>query len=224
VLHAMVRGTYPARLLGGGLAINSMFVASSQAAGPTVAAAILAVAPWPWLFGINIPLGLAAIAIGARSLPWNDLSKEPYDFKSATLSAATFGLAILALDSISHGGNPYVAAAEFRGRGGTRAHACKAPIGAQGPVPALRSVHEPDHPVVASRGAGGIHGAGAGGRDFAVLPDGGWTHAGSNRSRDDALALAIAVTSPLAGALSDRYPPWLVGSDWLSDIDRRACC
>ena len=63
VLHAIVRSVYPARLLGRGMGINSMFVASSSTVGPSVAAAILSVAPWPYLFAINLPLGIVAIAV-----------------------------------------------------------------------------------------------------------------------------------------------------------------
>ena len=44
---AMVRVIYPRAQLGRGMAINSMVVAISAVAGPTVAAGILAVASWP---------------------------------------------------------------------------------------------------------------------------------------------------------------------------------
>ena len=37
--------------------------------GPTIASGILALGPWPWLFAINIPFGLLAIAIGLKTLP-----------------------------------------------------------------------------------------------------------------------------------------------------------
>src|SRR5262245_26919434 len=64
VQHAMIRHIYPARLLGRGLGINSMFVASSSAVGPTVAAAVLSVASWPYVFVVNIPLGILAFIVG----------------------------------------------------------------------------------------------------------------------------------------------------------------
>ncbi|HVC12111.1 MAG TPA: MFS transporter, partial [Burkholderiales bacterium] len=47
---ALVRFIYPRRLLGRGIGIIAFVVAVSAAAGPTVAAGILAVASWPWLF------------------------------------------------------------------------------------------------------------------------------------------------------------------------------
>ena len=31
--------------------------------GPTIASAILAVGTWPWLFAVNVPIGIAALAV-----------------------------------------------------------------------------------------------------------------------------------------------------------------
>ncbi|AMM26376.1 MFS transporter [Variovorax sp. PAMC 28711] len=68
---ALVRLTYPSAQLGRGMAINSMVVATSSVAGPSVAAAILSVASWPWLFALNVPLGILVLVLGYRSLPFN---------------------------------------------------------------------------------------------------------------------------------------------------------
>jgi DHA2 family multidrug resistance protein-like MFS transporter len=68
---ALVRLIYPARLLGRGIAINSAVVAVASVAGPAVAAAILSLGPWPWLFAVNIPLALGLLLLGWRSLPAN---------------------------------------------------------------------------------------------------------------------------------------------------------
>src|SRR6185436_6211995 len=63
---ALVRFTYPRRQLGRGIAMVSVVVSVSSAAGPSVAAAILAVASWPWLFASSVPVGLAAILMSLR--------------------------------------------------------------------------------------------------------------------------------------------------------------
>jgi DHA2 family multidrug resistance protein-like MFS transporter len=68
---ALVRLTYPRAQLGRGLAINSMVVALASVAGPSVAAGILSVAPWPWLFALNLPLGAYTLWLGWRALPFN---------------------------------------------------------------------------------------------------------------------------------------------------------
>ena len=71
---AMVRLIYPRAQLGRGMGINSMVVAFSVMAGPTVAAAILSVASWPWLFALNLPLGAFTLWLGRRALPFNPTS------------------------------------------------------------------------------------------------------------------------------------------------------
>ncbi len=68
---ALVRLIYPSARLGRGIAINSMVVATSTMAGPAVAAAILSVASWPWLFALNVPLGLFILWLGRSALPAN---------------------------------------------------------------------------------------------------------------------------------------------------------
>ena len=53
---ALLRFTYPKRLLGQAIAYNALAVAGASAAGPTIGAAILSVAGWPWLFAVNLPV------------------------------------------------------------------------------------------------------------------------------------------------------------------------
>ena len=71
---ALVRLTYPRAMLGRGMAINSLVVATAAMAGPSVAAAILSVGSWPWLFAINVPLGLFTLWLGRRALPANPVA------------------------------------------------------------------------------------------------------------------------------------------------------
>ncbi|MGP1681428.1 MAG: MFS transporter [Giesbergeria sp.] len=73
---AMVRLIYPRALLGRGMAINSMVVALSAVAGPTVAAGILSVATWPWLFALNLPLGALTLWMGRKALPYNTVASQ----------------------------------------------------------------------------------------------------------------------------------------------------
>jgi len=100
---ALVRYTYPRAMLGRGIGINALVVALSAAAGPTVAAAILAVGTWPYLFAVNVPLGLVALTLGWRCLPHITPASHGFDWQSAALSAVTFGLGIAAIDSLGHG-------------------------------------------------------------------------------------------------------------------------
>jgi MFS transporter, DHA2 family, multidrug resistance protein len=110
---ALVRFTYPRAQLGRGIGVNALVVATSAAVGPTVAAAILAVGTWPYLFAINIPLGVLTMALGWRMLPHTTRGAHNFDWQSAGLSAITFGLGIAAIDSVGHGETLLVCASEF---------------------------------------------------------------------------------------------------------------
>lgn len=110
---ALVRMIYPPKLLGRGVSINAMVVAISSAVGPTVASAVLSVAPWPWLFAINVPIGIAAFALGLRALPVNVKHRAPYDYVSAVMNAVVFGLLIFAVDGLGHGESRAWVAAQF---------------------------------------------------------------------------------------------------------------
>ena len=57
---ALLRFVYPHRLLGAAIGWNALVVALSGAAGPSLGAAILSVASWPWLFVALAPAGLWA--------------------------------------------------------------------------------------------------------------------------------------------------------------------
>jgi DHA2 family multidrug resistance protein-like MFS transporter len=101
---ALVRFTFPARLLGRGIGLNAVIVSLSAALGPSVAAAILGVASWPWLFAVNVPVGLVALLIGSRALPITPRAERRFDWISAGLNALTFGLLIYGAESTTRNG------------------------------------------------------------------------------------------------------------------------
>lgn len=102
---ALIRLIYPQRHLGRGMGINSFIVAVSSAAGPTIAAAILSISSWKWLFLINVPLGIIALILAIRFLPANIAhdAKPRFDLPSAVMNALTFGLLITALSGFAQG-------------------------------------------------------------------------------------------------------------------------
>jgi DHA2 family multidrug resistance protein-like MFS transporter len=100
---ALVRFIYPHKLLGRGIGVNALVVAGSAAAGPTIASAILSVAHWPWLFAVNVPIGVVAFVVGLYALPHSNRATHSFDSVGAGLSALTFGLFIAAIDSFGHG-------------------------------------------------------------------------------------------------------------------------
>lgn len=100
VLAALLRHTYPIGMLGTGLGLNAVVVGLASAAGPTLGAAILSVAAWPWLFAVNIPIGVLVL-IAARALPRPDPSHSRLDRLSILLNAGFFAPLILGVDMLT---------------------------------------------------------------------------------------------------------------------------
>jgi len=99
---ALVRTVYPPSQFGRGLGHNALVVATSFTFGPTIASGILSVASWEWLFAINLPFGLAALAISLKTLPKTPRATHDFDYFGALLTMACLGLLILGIDSAAH--------------------------------------------------------------------------------------------------------------------------
>jgi DHA2 family multidrug resistance protein-like MFS transporter len=209
---ALVRFTYPQRILGRGIGFNALVVAVSAAAGPSLASAILALASWPWLFAINLPFGIAAFLIGRRCLPVTPRAPHAFDWPSAAASAAAFGFGIGAIDSIGHGAAPHLYLAQ----------AAIAAVAAIWLVRRQRGVASPLLPVDLLRipvfglsVCGSIASFCAQMSAFVALPF--YLHDAFGYS---AVAIgllitpwpiAIAIMAPIAGRLADRIPAGLLG-------------
>ena len=102
---ALVRHTWPHRLLGRGVGINALVVSLAAAIAPTVAAGILAIGSWEWLFAINVPLGIVNLALASRALPKSERADRPFDLTSAALNAVFFGLVFIGADALTRGGS-----------------------------------------------------------------------------------------------------------------------
>ena len=112
---ALVRFIYPRDQLGRGIGFNAFIVAVASATGPSIAAAILSVGSWHWLFAVNVPLGMIALWYGARVLPATPRSGNRFDLAGALLNAASLGLLMIAVDEMGRGENPWLGAAEIAG-------------------------------------------------------------------------------------------------------------
>jgi DHA2 family multidrug resistance protein-like MFS transporter len=99
-IAALLRFTYPKRLLGTGIGWNALVVALASAAGPTIGATILAVASWQWLFAVNIPIGILVL-MASRSLPEKAGTGRRVDIVSVALNALTFGPLVVGVDMLT---------------------------------------------------------------------------------------------------------------------------
>jgi DHA2 family multidrug resistance protein-like MFS transporter len=209
---ALIRFVFPRSQLGRGIGFIAVVVATSSASGPSIAAAILSVASWHWLFAINVPLGVVASWLAARSLPATPSSGHRFDALSAVLNAITFGLLVNGVDDIGQGSNPMIIAGEFVFAiiAGTvfirRQLTLKAPML---PVDLFRK------PIFALSVGTSICSYGAQALAFVALPFY-FEYVGGNSQVETGLLmtpwpLIVVFIAPLAGRLSDRYPPTILG-------------
>lgn len=90
---ALLRRIVPQRQLGAAIGWNTLTVALSSAAGPTLGALVLSRSSWPWLFALNLPLG-ALVLVATRALPPIRGSTRELDAVSIALNATAFAALI----------------------------------------------------------------------------------------------------------------------------------
>jgi DHA2 family multidrug resistance protein-like MFS transporter len=177
-----------------------------------VAAGILSIGPWPWLFAVNVPLGAVAIPIALRALPFTPSSGSRFDAWSGTWSALTFGLLITAIAGLGHGEGASFAGAQLCGAMVfgfvlvTRQLSQRTPML---PVDLLRI------PLFALSVATSICSFVAQSMALVSLPFLFENTLGRSQVDTGLLLtpwpLAVAVIAPFTGRLADRYPAGLLG-------------
>ena len=102
---SLIRIIYPKRHLGKGVGLNATVVALASVAGPSLAALILSLATWEWIFAINLPIGVATFILARKYLPDNPTKVlgRRFNWRDTVLNAATFGLMIGCIEAYSHG-------------------------------------------------------------------------------------------------------------------------
>ncbi|OLO06052.1 MFS transporter [Salinicola socius] len=100
---SLYRIIFPTRLLGSAIGLSALTVAFGIAAGPSLGGLILHVASWPWLFAINVPIGLLALVLGVRALPREKPILGRIDVWGALMSIVMLSGSVFALDQLGHG-------------------------------------------------------------------------------------------------------------------------
>jgi DHA2 family multidrug resistance protein-like MFS transporter len=210
---ALIRFIYPHARLGQGVGNMAVVVAVATAASPSVAAAILSVASWHWLFLINAPIGALALIMAVRTLPATPRAAGRLDLRSVILNALTFGLLIAGVNRIGQGGSLSPALIEI---------ALGAAIGValvrrQLKLPApLLPVDLLRRPVFALSLATSISSFGAQSLAIVSLPFYFEDRLGHSATTSGLLLtpwpVATALIAPIAGRLADRFIPGILGS------------
>jgi EmrB/QacA subfamily drug resistance transporter len=102
LMVARIAGRHMSRVIGYG----AVPVLIAPILGPVVAGAILKVAHWPWLFYINLPIGVLSIVLASWLLPTDDATyhKRPFDLLGLLLISPGLVLTLYGLDRVSHKG------------------------------------------------------------------------------------------------------------------------
>jgi DHA2 family multidrug resistance protein-like MFS transporter len=197
---------------GRGFGHNAMVVATAFTLGPSIASAILALGPWPWLFAINLPFGVIAFLIGIKTLPSLPRLKHSFDFLGAALAAACLGLFIVGIGGAGHQAMPALVLAML---------VAALAIGwilmrrqADHPAPIL-PIDLFRHPLFALSAATAICSFSVQGLSFVALPF--YFEDVLGRSQVETgffmtpWPLVVAIMAPIGGRLSDRFSAGILG-------------
>lgn len=221
---ALIRFIFPRAELGRGLGLNAFTVATFSALGPSIAAAILSVATWHWLFAINVPLGVIALSLAKRVLPMTPRAGHRFDLLSALLNAVTFGLVITAVDGLGR-------------NAGTKEVVELASALVVGTVFIYRQIHLPvpllpvdlfRRPIFALSVGTSVCSYIAQTIAYVALPFY-FQYVGGLSQTDTGLLMTpwpaiVVIVAPIAGRLSDRYPAGVLGTAGLAAMTAGLVC
>ncbi len=214
---ALIRFIYPPEHLGRGLGINALAVAVCFAAGPTIASLILAFKPWPYLFAVNVPIGIAGFALGVLALPPTPRSRRAFDWLGAALCAALLGVLSLAFGTGAHLASPVLVGAELLVAAAAGAALILRQRGQAAPILPLDLFRRRQFALSAATAVGSFA---VQALAFVALPFYFASTLGFSQVQIGFLLtpwpVVVGLLAPVAGRLADRYPPGLLAGAGLA--------
>jgi MFS transporter, DHA2 family, multidrug resistance protein len=209
---ALISAIFPSHKLGRGLGLNALVVGIAFAVGPTVASIVLSLGTWPWLFAVNLPFCLIALTIAWPSLPQTKRSTHGFDRVAAALNVITFAALILALGEAAQRGPAHITLTAL----GIAIIAGMLMLRRERGHPApMLPVDLFRRPMFALSTMTAVCSFAAQGLAFVSLPFFFETALGRSQVETGFLmtpwSALVALMAPIAGRMSDRYPPGLLG-------------
>ncbi|MFL1516216.1 MFS transporter [Pseudomonas prosekii] len=209
---ALISLIFPPQRIGRGLGMNALVVGTCFAAGPTIASLVLSVATWPWLFAINLPLGLFALAFAWSSLPISKPNALAFNALAALLNVLTFGALIFALSQAAQLGSTSSVVIALVVAVIAGALLLRREAGHPAPMFPLDLLKRP---MFALSALTAFCSFATQGLAFVSLPFFFETTLGRDPIQTGFLmtpwSIVVALIAPMAGRLSDTYPPGLLG-------------
>ena len=94
---ALLTDAFPPDKRGQAIGLNAIAVSIGVAAGPALGGFITEAFDWRWIFFVNVPVGVVACVAAARRLPKARRQSQRFDVPSAVLLALGLGLLTIAL-------------------------------------------------------------------------------------------------------------------------------
>jgi DHA2 family multidrug resistance protein-like MFS transporter len=216
---ALMRLTFPHRQLGRMIGWNAMVISFNAAIGPSVASLILSLGPWPFLFAINLPIGLASLIVGWKTLPEDRHGDHAFDWTSALLNVAAMGAAVIGVDMIARAGDGVLGALVLAVGAGAGALLVRRSLGQKRPLVPIDLLRGKLFRLSVLTSVGSFT---AQSLAFVALP---FYFEGAMHRGQAATGLlmtpwpvAVGFTAPLAGRLADKYPAGILGSIGLAAL------
>lgn len=195
-----------------GVGLNALVVGIAFAVGPTVASIVLSLGTWPWLFAVNLPVGIFALMIAWRSLPQTKRAAHGFDRVAALLNVVTFASLIFALGEAAQRASAQIVLASFGIALVAGALLLRRERGHPAPMLPVDLFRRP---MFALSTMTAVCSFAAQGLAFVSLPFFFESVLGRSQVETGFLmtpwSALVAVMAPIAGRMSDRHSPGLLG-------------